>query len=60
MKKAKTLMKHTTNSRVYKMLLREEFRCSLCGPNKGCNRGINRSRDNDSRCWKTYRDNQWK
>lgn len=49
--------KHTNNSRVYKMTVREEvLGCSLCPPNKGCNK----NRNSDNKSWKNYRDNQWK
>lgn len=50
------MLKHTINSQVYKMALKDSFGCSICPPNKGCNQ----NRNNDNRCWKTYRNNQWK
>ena len=57
MRKKQTL-KNTMNSRVYKMALTENFGCSICPPNKGCNR--NSRRDNNYKSWKNYRNNQWK
>ena len=53
-RKATYTQKHTMNSRVYKMAMRVNLGCPICAPNRGCNR----NRDNDSRCWKTYRKDQ--
>ena len=55
MKEKKTI-KSTMDSRVYKMAIRQNLYCPICGPNKGCNR----NRNNDNKSWKTYRDTQWK
>ena len=55
--KNRDLIKHTNNSRVYKMTVREEILgCPICSPNKGCNR----NRNTDYKSWKTYRKTQWK
>ena len=51
----KKIIKNTMDSQVYKKAMRVNQGCSICGPNKGCNR----NRDNDRRCWKTYRNKQW-
>lgn len=51
------VIKHTKNSRVYKMTVREEtLGCPICRPHRGCNR----NRNSDNRSWKTYRNTQWK
>lgn len=58
MRKAKKQMKNTTDSRVYKMALRDRFLgCPICGPNQGCNRNRTYGAPNS---WKNNRDNQWK
>lgn len=51
------VIRNTSNSRVYKMTVREEIlRCPICPPNKGCNR----ARKNIDNSWKEHRDNQWR
>lgn len=54
MRNKKTL-KNTMDSQVYNKAMKVNLGCSLCRPNKGCNR----NRDNDFRCWKRHRDKQW-
>ena len=53
----KQTLQLTNNSKEYKMAKREmTLGCPICPPNKGCNR----NRDNDYKCWKRYRKTQWR
>ena len=57
MRNRKRNSKHTDNSRVYKMTMRDiHLGCPICPPNKGCNT----NRDNEFRNWKRWRKSQWK
>lgn len=56
-RKHKKNLQLTTNSKEYKMVKRQlDLGCPICRPNKGCNR----NRDNDFKCWKRYRKTQWR
>ena len=55
-RKTRQSCKCVTDNHSYMVKFREEFKCPICRPNKGCNS----DRCSDSYCWKSRRLTQWR
>lgn len=48
----------STDNHTYMVLFRDEFKCPICRPNRGCNKNWKLRKENQN--WKRLRGKQWK